>query len=484
MITSITCEKYNIQNHASTRYLGVALPDDGQSLISQPSLSTPAQNTDRFSLAHFSSPKLGDPYTKADVLNQLWREAHTINLDDANATGGLCFDPTEEDLTQLAQQAEARGLNEQIDFSKISSDFSKTFSAVHAGNLGDAIDYLASRAVALEKQINRNYTGEARESQLQELEQTFQFGKTELIDSYTNRLQTALGLSDSDAQTIRSTLDTLISQRVQTYQAAQSQMADSLTGTQDEWLMNQDQYMASQLRGAVDSISDSASGGKLTLGDLRAAGEIAGAYQEMYQNASQGSGGNEAILALDLSMIDMKMEALIQKGVVNDTMAEMLQGSLELRHQAVMDIADQRLAVRRETALSSQGPIPNLDRNLLQSIYNTVLTSFQQNGGNALAAIQDGVAFGKTATAQAGKNNPKVSRWGVSMADYWDRFYTSSEVSDWHGGTRLQKSEYEKYADSWQHFITTVSSQKEHFLSSSGRDVPSYGQHSFINVTA
>lgn len=242
--------------------------------------------------------------------------------------------------------------------------------------------------------------------------------------------------------------------------------------------------MASQLRGAVDSISDSASGGKLTLGDLRAAGEIAGAYQEMYQNASQGSGGNEAILALDLSMIDMKMEALIQKGVVNDTMAEMLQGSLELRHQAVMDIADQRLAVRRETALSSQGPIPNLDRNLLQSIYNTVLTSFQQNGGNALAAIQDGVAFGKTATAQAGKDNPKVSRWGVSMADYWDRFYTSSEVSDWHGGTRLQKSEYEKYADSWQHFITTVSSQKEHFLSSSGRDVPSYGQHSFINVTA
>ena len=89
----------------------------------------------------------------------------------------LCLDPTEEDLARLAQQAEARGLDGQMDFSKISSDFSKTFSTVHAGNLGDAIDYLASRAVALEGQLQRNFTGEALEQKRRELAEVVQQGK-------------------------------------------------------------------------------------------------------------------------------------------------------------------------------------------------------------------------------------------------------------------------------------------------------------------
>ena len=476
MISNIICSQYNIQNQTRPAASG------GQPLLTQPSLSAPTPDTDRFSLAHFAGPKLGDSYTKSDVLNQLWREAHTIDLNGPNDTGGLCFDPTEEDLARLAQQAEARGLDGQMDFSKISSDFSKTFSTVHAGNLGDAIDYLASRAVALEGQLQRNFTGEALEQKRRELAEVVQQGKTELIDSYTSRLQTALGLSDADTQEVRSALESLFSQRVQDFQSVQSQMPDTLTGTQDEWLLNQDQYMASRLREAAAPISDSASGGKLTLGDLRAAGEIAGAYQEMYQRVSEGSGGDEAFLALDLSMIDMKTETLIQKGVVSETMAGMLQGSLEQRHQAVMDLADQRLADRREHALSGQGPMPNLDRGLFQSIYDSVLGSFRQNGGDALAAIRDGVAFGKTATAQAGRNHTKVSRWGVSKADYWERFYTSCEVSDWHGGKRTQKSEYEKYADSWQHFVTTLSGLDGRFLAPSGENIPSYNQHGFLNV--
>ncbi|MCX4373429.1 MAG: hypothetical protein OSJ58_16735, partial [Dysosmobacter sp.] len=98
------------------------------------------------------------------------------------------------------------------------------------------------------------------------------------------------------------------------------------------------------------------------------------------------------------------------------------------------------------------------------------------------AAIRDGAAFGKTATAQAGRNHPKVSRWGVSKADYWERFYTSCEVSDWHGGKRTQKSEYEKYADSWQHFVTTLSGLDGRFLVPSGENIPSYNQHGFLNV--
>lgn len=225
--------------------------------------------------------------------------------------------------------------------------------------------------------------------------------------------------------------------------------------------LNQTQYMAVQLRQAAGGISDSAVGGGFTLGELRAAGEIGGAYQAIYQQVSQGKGGDEAFLALDLSMIDMKMETLIQTGAVGGTMAGILRGSLTQRHQDVMDAADQRLAVRSEQALPGEGSIPNLDRGLFQSIYDTVLNSFHHNGGDGLAAIRDGAAFGERAVAQAGRENPEVSRWGVSKSDYFAKFYASSQTSDWFGGIRLRKSEYEKYADSWKRFLSTISSPRD-----------------------
>lgn len=87
----------------------------------------------------------------------------------------------------------------------------------------------------------------------------------------------------------------------------------------------------------------------------------------------------------------------------------------------------------------------------------------------ALSAIHDGVSFGKTAVAQANKENPKVSRWGVSKDDYWDKFYTSMTTSDLYGAARVKKSEYQKYADSWQHFLSTISSSTGHFLSPSSQ---------------
>lgn len=93
-------------------------------------------------------------------------------------------------------------------------------------------------------------------------------------------------------------------------------------------------------------------------------------------------------------MIDMKIETLIQKGIVSDIMAGILHGSLEQQHQNMMDAADQRLTVRREHSLSGEGPIPHLNRSLFQSIYNTVLDSVHQSCGDALAAIRDGAAFG------------------------------------------------------------------------------------------
>lgn len=69
------------------------------------------------------------------------------------------------------------------------------------------------------------------------------------------------------------------------------------------------------------------------------------------------------------------------------------------------------------------------------------------------------------------------------MFRYWDRFYASREVSDLYGGKRTQKSAYQGYVDSWQHFLSTISSFGEHSLDSTSQEIPSYSQHFFVNTT-
>ena len=130
------------------------------------------------------------------------------------------------------------------------------FATVHAGNLGDAIDYLASRTAALEGKLNRNFSGEELQAQLQKLNTVFQQGREQLIDSYAGRLQDALGLSDADAQSVRDSLGSLISQRLQTYRDAQAGTPNTLAGEKDNWLLNHDEYMASQLRQTAGTIAD------------------------------------------------------------------------------------------------------------------------------------------------------------------------------------------------------------------------------------
>ena len=98
-------------------------------------------------------------------------------------------------------------------------------------------------------------------------------------------------------------------------------------------------------------------------------------------------------MALNLGMLGMKMETLIQTETVSENMVTLLKNSVPQRHQAVLDVADQRIAVHWEEALSSDGRMPNMERDLFQSIYNVVLKSFHQNGGDAMAGNR--VAFWK-----------------------------------------------------------------------------------------
>ncbi len=240
------------------------------------------------------------------------------------------------------------------------------------------------------------------------------------------------------------------------------------TGPDSVWLKNHDAYIAFQLRvsGAAGQ-----SEARYSVQDLTAAGQIAQSYQTELFNASS-CGRDEATLALNLSMADMKAETMIQKGLVSQNMAALLRNSRTQGHENALTTLDQALSKRENNLAPGEpkGTFAPVDRSVFQGIYNATMNAFRQNGGDGAGAIRAGVSAGEKLTAQATARNPKALRWGINIESYWKDFYTAPDTKDVSplekqinrlmkqtGKTSsLGKSTYQKYVDSWRDFLTSI----------------------------
>ena len=98
-------------------------------------------------------------------------------------------------------------------------------------------------------------------------------------------------------------------------------------------------------------------------------------------------------MAMDVAMAEMKVETLIQRGVLSGHMEKLLSSSRQARQQQLLDVSDQRREAWRATSLPTAGVVKDADRNRFQEVFGTVLDVFAQNGGDALAAVRKGVDF-------------------------------------------------------------------------------------------
>lgn len=429
-----------------------------------------------------------EDYSVWDAADSLWRqETQTFNLNDMgdrekmtkfleNARiqarwdlGIPCDGPTKEEvIADYIQNLRQNGLDGSVNWSGLSREFSG-FKSTTAEELEDGLNYIASRYVAVLDKLERNYTGDELAAQRAKLEETYQAGKDGLIDGYTELLQENLGVSDQDAQEIRDSFSAILSEKVDAYRGALGKVHDAVaqTGPDSVWLKDHDAYIASQLRAAGTAVQSRA---KYSVQDLTAAGQIAGDYRAELSGASSYS-RNEATLALNLSLADMKAEAMIQKGLVSENMADLLRSSRAQGHQNILDALDKALAYRESTRLPGNpaGSFAPVDRSVFDGIYRSVMSAFQENG-DAAGAIRAGVTAGQGLTAQAAARAPKASRWGVSIDYYWKEFYKTPEPEE---TTRLgaqinrlliesgqdlkpKCSTYQKYVNQWQDFLASI----------------------------
>lgn len=436
--------------------------------------SSPLLNIDTYNRQGYQSG-----YTVEDAATSLWqRENNTIRFDDPSSldrlqarlrSGNLGLNPTDEELSVYMNNLRQTGLDGTVDWNGLEREFA-AFQAATPDELEDSLDYLASRYVAVLDKLERNYSGDELAKQVARLESAYQTGTAELIDGYTQLLQSNLGISDKDAQAIKDSFTAILEQKVTAYRGTLEQVNQSVadTGADSVWLQNHDAYIAAQLRETSSDSGAQAARALYTVQDLTVAGKIAQEYAE----AIPGN-RNEAVLALNLAMADMKTETMIGQGLVSDNMAALLRSSRTQAHENVLNAADQWLANREGSRHSGEpeGTYAAIDRTLFQGIYDAVMNAYRQNGGNGAEALRAGVSYGQTATAQASKANPKVMRWGLSMENYWKDFYTTPEDRelsplDKHVDALLAQigktsgrnnSTFQNYVNSWQNFINSIS---------------------------
>lgn len=412
-------------------------------------------------------------YSIKDAAASLWEKDnlmfHLNDPDSFNRWVSLCqtrmqngiysMDPTKAELTAYIGQLRQTGLDGTVDWSGLEKEFA-SFQAATPDELADSLDYLASRYTAVQDKLERN----GQTAQLSKLEEVYEAGKAGLIDGYTQLLQDNLGLSDRDAQAVRDSFSAILEEKVNGYRSALGRVNEAVTqtGPDSVWLQNHDAYIASELRAAGTAVQSQAA---YTVQDLTVAGKAAKDY------SAASASHDEARLALNLAMADMKTETMINQGLVSENMAALLRNSRPQAHENALNAADQYLAHRESTRQSGTpaGSFAPIDRKLYQGIYNAVMNAYQSNGGNGAEAIRAGVSYGQTATARARKANPKVSRWGISMETYWKDFYTTREP------TTLEKqcnklmeqagqtpnfglSSYQQYVNKWQNFLTSIGS--------------------------
>lgn len=412
----------------------------------------------------FHLKDLSDPAKANDIVENMRRQARW-DL-------GIHTGETKEDvMSAYMQSLRQDGLDGTVDWSGLSREL-EAFQSTTPEELEDGLDYLASRYVAVLDKLERNFSGGELAAQRARLEDAYQAGAAGMIDGYAQLLQTNLGISGSGVQAVKDSFSTILSEKVDAYRGALGRVneAVSQSGPDGVWLKNHDAYIASQLRAAGAAAQTKAS---YSVQDLSAAGQLALSYRTELFNASS-CGRNEATLALNLSMADMKAEAMIQKGLVGEGMAALLRSSRAQGHENALNALDQALA-RRAGSLAPgepKGTFAPVDRTVFQGIYQTVMNVYRQNGGDGAAAIRAGAAYGQVATAQASARNPQALRWGISSKSYWEDFYKTPDARE---ATPLEIlvnkllvqagqvpgrscSTYQKYVNSWQDFLSSIGS--------------------------
>lgn len=427
-------------------------------------------------------------YTKADAVNKQWKKMNTINLYDVlNGTADTSNRTLSAgDVEKLLREGSLLDEVSDIDFSMLKFELSglgfesgTSYRFVEPGEFSKNVEYLASRYAAMEAKIKSIYTGTEEKERLDQLNEMYETTLERTAKSYSEIVGGILedygvyGEKEKIYQSFKNGVD----QKTAEYRTflEQNKGFTGLEGTEDAWLLKDDEYIAAMLRAQdLDSGAKSSKSGEYSLQELDALGQYASGLSSMAAKANTYE-MNEERIGLDLAMLAMKTDALGKKGNMSSAFNATLQKALNGYLKAFLEQFDRKLENNRKnarTAYDIQGNA-GLNKGDVWSVYNRTMEQYRISG-NVMEALIKGAEYGRSQYAQKmnSGNSMEVYRYKNS-GFYWNDFFVNSpalKTSSYNNSG----STYEQYMMGWLDFRTSLGESDSVRMNLSLKPIDSY----------
>ena len=429
-------------------------------------------NSHRANLITTSLYASDNGYTKDDAIMKQWNKQGSFNLYDVMNGGKVNLqdpNPSTEVLQEFEKQLQTSGIQKEVDWSGlmfdlkgIGFDADAAAHTISADDFNRKVDYLASRYVAVEDKIKSTTNGDIQAEQLKKLDEMYQSALSEIADGYSGIVSSFLeenGVSGEKGK-IYSSIGNGVDSKIEEYRKSLSDNAtlESLKGTPDQWVLDDDAYVASVLRESAKgsiTVQAKSADAPYTLSDLDALGQYASALSAMEKpNNTNIYTMDEARIGLDFSMLAMKTDALQNSGNISDTMAALLQKTMNGFMRSFLDRLDGQLSAYRNAGVTSgdKAGFATLDRNTVWDVYNQTMQQYRSNG-DAMQALIKGAEYGASkATAQFAGGAYRYQ----NNASYWENFFGKRSEANRLGAYESPDSTFQKYMAGWTDFKNSL----------------------------
>lgn len=208
-------------------------------------------------------------YTEEDALvNQYMKQFRIDGYFDGDTFVQTSSEPvklilkeqiSKEDLESFKNELIKNGLGDDIDWTGVESDFIQmgmNFDNIEC--FGQKVDYLASRYTVLKDRIQKQYTGDKQDSEIQRLEQVYTRAKEEMANSFAEnigRFYEDLGQTGVIVD-MRDSVLSAIDGKSDMYSEyfSQNDIYANITDSDKQWLKQDDGYMSAKLRENVSEV--------------------------------------------------------------------------------------------------------------------------------------------------------------------------------------------------------------------------------------
>lgn len=373
-------------------------------------------------------------YTKHDALLKQWNKEGSFNLYDVLNGGKVNLqnpNPSLEELQSLEQKLQQNGIGTEIDWNDFEFDLKgigfdikyPTFY-LKPEAFNQKTDYLASRYAAMKDRIEKNFSGEEAIQQLNHLNALYQSATEILAKSYSEVVGGFLeqnGLVGEKEKIYQSVIDG-VSKKATEYEEYLSSNSEleKLKGTKDEWLLQDDEYVASLLRGKdVENVSgESTKLDHYTQKDLDILGKYVSGLTK-WEDSTLNM--DEERIGLDFAMLSMRTENLRKENKISASLENVLNRMLDGFMSHALDRLDNKLSDLRDrgAALKDKSGYAQLDRQAIWNVYNKTM-DYYKTSGNIKESYLYGAKFAANQSLQKSGNDTYRH---MNNEMYWTQFF-------------------------------------------------------------